>query len=317
VCDSAPERRAAAAAAAPGVVTTDSADGLIEQDGIDLVVISTQPDSHARWALRAIEAGKDVVIEKPLSIDTASADAVLGAADAAGRLAVVYQNRRYDPDHLAIRRAVRSGALGNVFSIEAFIGGYGHPCNLWHSDATVSGGALHDWGSHVLDQILDLVPGEIEAVTATSHKRRWFDVTNADHARVTIRFTGGVEAEFVQSYLAAALKPRWYVLGTLGAIVGSWRTERVISRSDIGTLVEDVLAPADSPPLLDLHAADGSVTRLAVPDAEPYPFHCELADRLRLGLPMTVTAAQSRRVLAVIEAATASAAADGRPFTPK
>jgi predicted dehydrogenase len=153
-------------------------------------------------------------------------------------------------------------------------------------------------------------------VTATSHTRRWLDVTNADHARVTMRFSDGVEAEFVQSHLAAALKPRWYVLGTLGAIVGHWRTERVISRSDIGTLVEDVLAPADSPPLLDVHAADGSVTRLAVPAPEPYPFHRELADRLRLGLPMTVTGAQSRRVLAVIEAATASAAAGGRAVTP-
>jgi predicted dehydrogenase len=316
VCDSSPERRAASVAAAPGVATTDSADGLIERDDVDLVVISTPPDSHARWALRAIDAGRDVVIEKPLAIDTASADAVLTAADAAGRLAVVYQNRRYDPDHVAVRRLVRSGTLGDVFSIETFIGGYGHPCNLWHSDAAVSGGALYDWGSHVLDQILDLVPGEVEAVTATSHKRRWFDVTNADHARVTMRFSDGVEAEFVQSHLAAALKPRWYVLGTLGAIVGHWRTERVISRSDIGTLVEDVLAPADSPPLLDVHAADGSVTRLAVPAPEPYPFHRELADRLRLGLPMTVTGAQSRRVLAVIEAATASAAAGGRAVTP-
>jgi adenosine deaminase len=58
-------------------------------------------------------------------------------------------------------------------------------------------------------------------VTATSHTRRWLDVTNADHARVTMRFSDGVEAEFVQSSLAAALKPRWYVLGTLGR---SWGT---------------------------------------------------------------------------------------------
>ena len=102
-------------------------------------------------------------------------------------------------------------------------------------------------------------------MTAATHKLRWFDVTNADHSRVTIRFIDGVEAEFVHSDLAAALKPRWYVLGTLGAVVGHWRTEKVVSRNDIGTLAEDVLAPADSPPLLDLHAADGSVTRLAAP----------------------------------------------------
>ena len=116
---------------------------------------------------------------------------------------------------------------------------------------------------------------------------------------------------------AAALKPRWYVLGTQGAVVGQWRTEKVVSRNDIGTLVEDVLAPADSPPLLDLHRGDGSVTRLATPSAEPYEFHRELADYLRLGLPMTVTAQQSRRVLAVMEAATQSAENSGRPVVPQ
>ncbi|MFN8167359.1 MAG: Gfo/Idh/MocA family oxidoreductase [Candidatus Nanopelagicales bacterium] len=317
VCDTAPSRLVAAEQAAPGIATTTDADALLTRDDVDLVVVSTPPSTHARWALRAIRAGKHVVVEKPFAIRTSEADEVLAEAATAGLLAVVYQNRRFDPDHLAVRRAVRSGALGEVFSVETFVGGYGHPCNLWHSDEGVSGGAFYDWGSHVLDQILDLVPTGIEHVTAAAHKRRWFDVTNADHSRVTIRFVDGTEAEFVHSDLAAALKPRWFVLGTQGALVGSWRTERIIGRTDIGTLAEDVLAPADSPPLLDLHHGDGSVTRLATPAAEPYAFHRELADRLRLGLPMTVTAAQSRRVLSVMEAASASAEDGGRPVVPR
>ena len=106
------------------------------------------------------------------------------------------------------------------------------------------------------------------------------------------------------------------MLGTRGAVVGHWRTERVVSRSDIGTLAEDVLAPADSPPLLDLHDAHGSVTRLATPGTRPYRFHAELADQVQLGLPATVTGAQSRRVLAVMEAATRSVAAGGAPVVP-
>jgi hypothetical protein len=99
--------------------------------------------------------------------------------------------------------------------------------------------------------------------------------------------------------------------------VGHWRTERIVGRSDIGTLVEDVLAPADSPPLLERHTPEGSVTRMAAPAPEPYGFHRELADHLRWGLPMSVTAAQSRRVLAVMEAASASAAEAGRPVVPR
>jgi predicted dehydrogenase len=316
VCDTSAARRDAAATVVPGIATMADGADLLARDDVDLVVVSTPPSTHASWALRAIRAGKHVVVEKPFAISTAEADAVLAEADSAGRLAVVYQNRRFDPDHLAVRRAVRGGALGEVFHVETFVGGYGHPCNLWHSDEGVSGGAFYDWGAHVLDQILDLLPADIDHVTAAAHKRRWYDVTNADHSRVTIRFVDGAEAEFVHSDLAAALKPRWYVLGTDGALVGHWRTEKVVSRNDIGTLEEDVLAPADSPPLLDLHGADGSVTRLATPPAPPYAFHHELADRLRLGLPMTVTAQQSRRVLSVMEAARRSAEDGGRPVVP-
>jgi scyllo-inositol 2-dehydrogenase (NADP+) len=317
VCDTSLARLDAAVEVAPGIAATVDADDLLARDDVDLVVVSTPPSTHASWALRAIRAGKHVVVEKPFAISTSEADEVMAEAAAADRLAVVYQNRRFDPDHLAVRRAVRGGALGEVFHIETFVGGYGHPCNLWHSDEGVSGGAFYDWGSHVLDQILDLVPTDIDHVTAAAHKRRWFDVTNADHSRVTIRFTDGAEAEFIHSDLAAALKPRWYVLGTQGAIVGSWRAEKIVSRNDIGTLSEDVLAPADSPPMLDLHAADGSVTRLATPAAQAYSFHRELADRLRVGLPMTVTAEQSRRVLAVMEAARISAEENGRPVVPR
>jgi scyllo-inositol 2-dehydrogenase (NADP+) len=317
VCDSRPDRLTAATAVAPDLATTSNADALIQREDVDLVVVSTAPDTHAHWALRAVRAGKHVIVEKPFALRSDEADQVLSTAAEAGTLAVVYQNRRYDPDHLAVRRLVRSGAVGEVFHVEAFIGGYGHPCNQWHSDDEVSGGVFYDWGSHIIDQLLDLNPGEIEFVTGVAHKKRWFDVTNADHSRTIIHYKDGVEAEFVYSDLAAARKPRWYVLGSMGAIVGDWRIEKVVSRNDIGTLQEDVLAAADSPPLLRMFAPDGSVTHVATPLGPEYGFHREVADRLRFGLPMSVTGQQSRRVLAVMEAARRSAAEGGRPVVPR
>jgi scyllo-inositol 2-dehydrogenase (NADP+) len=316
VCDTSAQRRDAAAEFTPGVRTVGDAASLLDED-LDLVVVSTPPVSHAEWALRVVQSGRHVVVEKPFAITTAEADAVLDAASERGLLAVVYQNRRFDPDFLALRTLVHGGALGEVFHLEAFVGGYGHPCNLWHSDEGVSGGAFYDWGAHVIDQLLDLLPGEVASVSAATHKRRWLDVTNADHSRVTMQMSDGVEAEFVYSDLAAALKPRWYVLGTEGAVVGQWRTERIISRSSVGTLAEDVLSPADSPPVMDHHHGDGSVTRLALAGGATHPFHNELADQLRLGLPMSVTGAQSRRVLAVMEAARQSASEGGIGVQPR
>ncbi len=312
VCDRNQARVQAATEHAPGVRATTEPSELLESD-VDLIVVSTPPDSHADWAERALHAGKDVVIEKPLAISVDDADRVLAAATDTGRHAVVYQNRRYDPDFLSIRGALDAGKVGDLFHLETFIGGYGHPCNYWHSDADVSGGAVYDWGSHILDQVLALHPGPIRHVTAIEHKRRWLDVTNADHTSMTIRFDDGAEASFVHSDLAAALKPRWYLLGTEGALTSRWRHEAVISRTEIGTLAEDRLLVTDAPPDVLLIDASGAETQLVPPQIPQFGFHRELVDELLYDWPMSVTVEQSRRVVAVMDAARASAHSRGEP----
>jgi hypothetical protein len=137
---------------------------------------------------------------------------------------------------------------------------------------------------------------------------------------VLLQFADGREAEFTHSDLAAALKPKFYVLGTAGAVVGDWRTESVVGRSPVGLLTEDRLAPADSPAALRVLVPDGaggtSTTSLSLPPAPLDPFHRELADALLSGAPMSVTPEGSRRGVAVMQAAAASARDGGRPVVP-
>jgi predicted dehydrogenase len=302
VCDRNAARVAAALAVAPGAVGYADADALLADDGVDLVVVSTPPDTHVAWALRALAAGKHVVVEKPFALTVTEADEMIGLAAERGLGLAVYQNRRWDPDYLALRRVVRSGAIGDVFHLESFVGGYGHPCSYWHSDEDVSGGAIYDWGSHHLDWTLDLLPGEVEWVSAAAQKRVWHDVTNADHSRVTVHFADGAEAEFVHSDLAAARKPKWYVLGTRGAVRGDY---------------VEAAVPTDHPARLTVCTSDGyggtHEQRLAVAAAPEHAFHRELADLLLSGEPMSLTPEGSRRNVAVMEAATASARNGGRP----
>ncbi|HBH27528.1 MAG TPA: hypothetical protein DDX99_01610 [Desulfofustis sp.] len=75
------------------------------------------------------------------------------------------------------------------------------------------------------------MPKPVATVAATRHNRVWHDVTNADQERIQIRFAGGKEAEFIHSDIAAIRKPKWYLLGTDGAIVGEWR-DTIVYRSD-------------------------------------------------------------------------------------
>ncbi|MGH7644434.1 MAG: Gfo/Idh/MocA family protein, partial [Gemmatimonadales bacterium] len=264
-----------------------------------------------------LAAGKHVVVEKPFALTTAAADARIARADESGRCLTVYQNRRWDPDFRAVRDGVSSGRIGEVFHVEAFVGGYGHPCRYWHSHEPVSGGVVYDWGSHYLDWILQLVPAPITTVSGARHKRVWHDVTNADMARVSVRFAGGEEAVFVHSDIAAAPKPKWYVLGTRGAMTAEWREERLLTRGASAEIVESALMRTDVPAVVRVHTADGAgrtnVEAVALPPRLAAPFHRNLADHLLTGEPLAVTTAEARRTTAVLEAASASAQRDGDP----
>ncbi len=314
VCDVSPERRELAKREW-GVPTYSSADDLFGDPEIGLVVVGTPPSAHADAVLAALAARKHVVCEKPFALRVEEVDRMVDSAVASDRVLTVFQSRRWDPDYVAMREVVRSGRIGELFYMESFIGGYSHPCDFWHSHEPVSGGTIYDWGSHYFDWVLQLFPTPIKSVSAVGHKRVWHDVTNADQVRVDLSFADGAQATFLQSDIAAALKPKWYLLGTLGAIVGEWREETVKSRNPAGDLIEERLAPADSPARVKVMrpAADGGSHEevLVLARRDENAFYRNLADHLAWDEPLAVPPDEARRTVAVMEAATHSIARGG------
>ena len=216
VCDSNEERRLAAVADFPTVQGHADLASLCGADDVDVVIVATPPVLHAPIALELLRAGKHVVVEKPMCLTVKDADELLAVSAEVGRTITVHQNRRWDGDFLALRRAVDTGLLGDVFNMETFVGSFEHPCRWWHSDEAFSGGAVYDWGSHHIDWILRIFQSRPQRVRAISHKRVWRDVTNADQIDVHMRWDDGREARFIQSDVAGIRKPKFYVQGTSG-----------------------------------------------------------------------------------------------------
>jgi predicted dehydrogenase len=273
---------------------------MVDDPAVGLVVVGTPPVAHTESVLAALAAGKHVVSEKPFALRVDEVDRMIDAAAARDRVLTVFQSRRWDPDYLALRDVVRSGGIGELFYMESFIGGYSHPCDYWHSHEPISGGTIYDWGSHYFDWILQLFPDAVRTVSAHAHKRVWHDVTNSDQVRVDLTFANGAEASFLQSDVASAMKPKWYLLGTRGAVVGEWRDE---------------LVPADFPARVKvLRPVDGARSTeeiLGLPARDEHGFYRNLADHLAWDEALAVTPAEARRTVAVMETATRSIANGG------
>ena len=316
-CDSDPGRRKAAEADFAGLRAYATLDELASDDDVEVVVIATPPVSHAPIALSLLRAGKHVALEKPMCLTVAEADELLGVAREQGLTLTVNQNRRWDPDYRAIRRVLGEGLLGELFSMETFVGGFEHPCRAWHSEASISGGAIYDWGSHHLDWVLQIMGSPPATVTAYGHKRVWRDVTNLDQVRVHLQWADGREAEFVHSDVAAVRKPKFYLQGTGGTLVGHYRPV-AFERIEAGLGYEcETAHHAEAPAELTLVRYESAwgltETRLPPLPHQRYGFHRNLADHLLHAEPLAVTPESVRSVIGVIEAAECSAASGSEP----
>jgi scyllo-inositol 2-dehydrogenase (NADP+) len=293
------EERRKLAASEWSVPTHARLDTMLDDPEVGLVVVGTPPSVHTDPVIAALNAGKHVVCEKPFALHVEDIDRMIDTAAARDLVLTVFQSRRWDPDYLALRDVVRSGRIGEAFYMESFIGGHSHPCDFWHSHEPISGGTIYDWGSHYFDWILQLFQDPVRTVSANAHKRVWHDVTNSDQVRVDLTFSSGAQASFLQSEIAAARKPKWYVLGTQGAVVGEWQEESV--PSDFPARVK-VFRPGESGSHEEL---------LQLSPRDEHGFYRNLADHLAWGEPLAVTPQEARRTVAVMEAATHSIARGG------
>jgi predicted dehydrogenase len=315
VSDLNPQRLDQARQDFPHVKIYETSEAFSGDKDVDVVIVATPPNTHAAMCLQMMETGKHVVCEKPLTLTWREANAMVAMAEKQRVHLSCHQNRRWDADFLAIKQAVAEGLIGDLFYLETFVGGFAHPCGYWHSHAAVCGGTCYDWGAHYLDWVVSLIPDPVESVVGTRHKRVWHDFTNADQERIQIRFSGGQEAEFMHSDVAAFRKPKWYLLGTEGAMVGHWLDVCAYEIDPILYFQRHDIPATEMPPDLMLyrrhHTGQILSQKMAIPGRAHYPFHRNLADHLLSGEPLAAPLADSVKVVAMLEAAARSMAKGG------
>ena len=194
-----------------------SLDELLDIEAIQLVVISTPNQTHFPFALRCLEAGRDVVVDKPFTNTVQEAVELVQTAKRLGRVLTVYHDRRFDADFQALRKVLAGGELGRIVRFEAHYDRYRpkRKANAWREIPGPGSGVFADLGPHLLDYALTLF-GTPARITADVRIEREGFVTD-DAFDIWLHYPQSLVAMVSASMLNAVPRSRFVVLGTKGS----------------------------------------------------------------------------------------------------
>ncbi|KVD16150.1 oxidoreductase [Burkholderia ubonensis] len=306
-----------ARAAYPDARLVADLDALLALDDIECVVIATPNDTHFPLARQVLDAGRHVVVDKPVTLTSDEALALARLANARSRVFAPFHNRRWDGDFLTVRRIVESGELGRITYVTSHFDRFRPQVRVrWREEAARGGGLLLDLGPHLIDQALALF-GLPDTVSATVKTRR--DNGSApDFVHVQLGYPDKDVA--LHASALSAIEPARF---TLHGTRGSYQKFGLDTQEDqlkAGLTPDDVEFGGGNPPGV-LRVLDGDVeTERPVPtlDGQYAEFYRALAASIREGAPFPVTPQDAVDVMTIIELA-AQSEHEGRrlPFVRK
>ena len=189
----------------------------LAQADLDVVVIATPNQFHRDFSVEALEAGKHVICEKPVTMNTAELDDIIAAQEKSGKIFTIHQNRRWDQDYLMLKEIIESGSLGRPVAVESRVLGERGIVFGWRADPEYGGGMLYDWGVHQVDQILQLfAKKKVTSVFA----QLWSVNTPVvdDYFKIALVFDDKTSAHIECGVFALEKLPRWFVYGDTGTL---------------------------------------------------------------------------------------------------
>lgn len=301
VTDTKPERMEEARERV-GCKTCSSFEELISDEDVELVVVATPSHLHPEHSINALNAGKDVVCEKPMATTVEDADRMIEASKKSGRTLAVFQNRRYEAGFMKMREVIESGILGRVVLIRFAVHGFGRRWD-WQTLREFGGGSLNNTGPHFLDQALELL-GDAEPEIFCHLERTLTSGDAEDHCKVILRAPGAPMIDLEITSSCAYPQDTYLVMGTSGGLTGNPRSLRwkYVDWSKMPP------RPVDRSPVVgraynreELDWKEESWERPEDYPPEVFLFYRDLYETLRHSSPLVITPESVRRQVAILQ----------------
>ena len=293
------------AARANGLHTYNSLDALLADESIDIVTIAVPNNFHKDISIRALQAGKHVVCEKPVTLNAAELEEIIAVRDETGRLFSVHQNRRWDRDYAIVKAAKDRGLLGQVYMVKSMVQGSRGSMYGWRGHKENGGGMLLDWGVHLLDQIMQLDSSKV--VKVDSHLLSVYTPGVDDNINVWLRFESGASYMMEMSTNCLINLPRWHVQGTEGTLqIDDWSCKGRLMKLKPNAEMkwsDDIVYTEAGPTRTMAPRPEYTMNELPLPDVNPQwsDYYQNVVAAIRGEQPLLVTPAQALRVMRVVD----------------
>jgi predicted dehydrogenase len=204
------------AALGDGPAVFASAQAMILEAGLDLVVIASPNATHFELAQLALSQGKHVVVDKPFTANAGEALQLAALARAKGLLLSVFHNRRWDSTTRTAKKLLASGMLGDIrYAAMHYDRFRPQPVERWKENAEAGGGLWMDLGPHLLDEALCYFGQPLAIQADIASLRPGAGADDFFHAR--LRYADGLRVDLQASMLGALPRPRLVLQGTRGS----------------------------------------------------------------------------------------------------
>ncbi len=202
----------------PNVAVAKSIDEVLGDTTIDLVSICSPNETHFEYAKRALQSGKDVMVEKPFTATTKEALELISLAKKQHKILTIFQNRRWDSDFLTVKKLIEENRLGEILNFEIHFNRFKPALNIkkWKEINTASSGILYDLGAHIIDQTIVLfgAPKNVWGQTFIQRENSTID----DAFDIQLDY-GKLKVTLCSSLMVREESPRYIIHGTKGSFV--------------------------------------------------------------------------------------------------